>query len=150
LRYLFEHLASPATFSTKTLLIWGSLLVLGGMTSVLLLSRSGAQESMLQGGDAASGQLVFNNACRTCHTTKRDDNRLGPHLHDIIGRKAGSVPGYGYSSAMRDAGFLWDKAKLERFIADPDELVPGNRMKPYSGLASAADRARIVTFLLEQ
>jgi cytochrome c len=58
----------------------------------------------------------------------------------FIGRKAGSVPDYDYSSAMRDAGFLWDKEQLERFIADPDELVPGNRMKPYNGLASAADR----------
>jgi cytochrome c len=120
---------------------------LRGMTYLLLLSCSGAQQAAPQGGDAASGQLVFNNACRTCHTTKQDDNRLGPHLYNIIGREAGSVPGYGYSSAMRGAGFLWDKEKLERFIADPDELVPGNRMKPYSGLASAADRARIVTFL---
>jgi cytochrome c len=97
--------------------------------------------------DTASGQRAFNNACRTCHTTKEGDNRLGPHLYKIIGRKAGSLPDYGYSTAMKDAGFVWDEEKLERFIANPDELVPGNSMKPYGGLASTGDRASVVSFL---
>jgi len=100
-----------------------------------------------QGNDAISGQQVFNNACRTCHTTKEGDNRLGPHLHKIIGRKAGSLPNYGYSSSMKGAGFVWDKEKLERFIANPDEMVPGNSMKPYGGLASADRRAKVIGFL---
>jgi cytochrome c len=113
----------------------------------MLLSASYGGESVHEGADAASGQQVFNNVCRTCHTTKEGDNRLGPHLYRIVGRKAGSLPDYGYSSAMKDAGFVWDKQKLERFIANPDELVPGNSMKPYAGLASADDRARIVFFL---
>jgi cytochrome c len=90
---------------------------------------------------------MFNNACRTCHTTKEGDNRLGPHLYKIIGRKAGSLPDYGYSSALKGADFVWDKETLERFIANPDELVPGNSMKPYGGLASTDDRASIVSFL---
>ena len=95
----------------------------------------------------AKGQLVFNNACRTCHTTKEGDNRLGPHLNKVIGRKAVSLPDYGYSSAMKSADFVWDEAKLNRFIANPDEIVPGNNMKPYGGLASAGDRAKILAFL---
>lgn len=124
------------------------LAALSGMTYILISSSSGAQVAVPQGGDAASEQqVVFNNACRTCHTTKEGDNRLGPHLHKIIGRKAGSLPDYAYSSAMKGAGFVWDKEKLERFIANPDELVPGNSMKPYSGLASADDRTKIVSFL---
>ena len=90
---------------------------------------------------------MFNNVCRTCHTTREGDNRLGPHLYKIIGRKAGSLPDYGYSTAMKGADLVWDEEKLERFIANPDELVPGNSMKPYGGLASADDRARIVSFL---
>jgi cytochrome c len=48
---------------------------------------------------------------------------------------------------MREADFVWDKEKLDRFIANPDALVPGNRMTPYSGLTSAADSARIISFL---
>src|SRR5262249_10436112 len=88
-----------------------------------------------------------NNACRPCHTTKEGDNRLGPNLHNIIGRKAGSLPNYGYSSAMKGAEFVWDKEKLDHFIAKPDEVVPGNNMKPYGGLTSAEDRARVIVFL---
>jgi cytochrome c len=63
----------------------------------------------------ADGQLTFNNVCRTCHTLKEGDNRLGPNLHNIIGRKAGSVPDYNYSGAMKDADLTW--ATLDRFIA---------------------------------
>src|SRR6266545_7408965 len=105
------------------------------------------QESERKGADTESGQLTFNNACRTCHTTKEGDNRLGPNLHNIIGRKAGSLPNYGYSSAMKGADFVWDKEKLDRFIAKPDEVVPGNNMKPYGGLTSAEDRAKVIAFL---
>lgn len=87
---------------------WARLLMSGGLTYMLLVSSCGAQEAVPQGENAASGQLVFNNACRTCHTTKEEDNRLGPHLYKIIGREAGSVPGYDYSSAMKGAGFVWE------------------------------------------
>jgi len=48
---------------------------------------------------------------------------------------------------MKSAGFVWDEEKLTRFIANPDETVPGNNMKPYGGLASADDRAKILAFL---
>jgi cytochrome c len=74
-------------------------------TTFLMFLRSSAvpQEPERKGADTESGQLTFNNACRTCHTTKEGDNRLGPNLHNIIGRKAGSLPNYGYSSAMKGA-----------------------------------------------
>jgi cytochrome c len=122
------------------------LVALGGVTCTLL-SPSYGEEQVRQHVNAASGQLVFNNTCRTCHTTKEGDNRLGPHLFKIVGRKAGSLPDYGYSGSLRSADFVWDEENLDRFIANPDEMVPGNRMKPYSGLASIDDRARIVSFL---
>src|SRR5262245_6013232 len=60
---------------------------------------------------------------------------------------AGSLQNYGYSSAMKGADFVWDKEKLDRFIATPDEVVPGNNMKPYGGLTSAEDRAKVIVFL---
>ena len=100
-----------------------------------------------QAAEPASEQQAFNNACRTCHVTREGDNRLGPNLHKLMGRKAGSLPNYGYSSAMKEADFVWDEAKLDRFIASPDEVVPGNKMKPYGGLANKDDRAKIVAFL---
>ena len=89
----------------------------------------------------------FNNVCRTCHTRGEGDNRLGPSLHKIIGRKAGSLPNYNYSSAMKGADLVWDRATLDRFISNPDQVIPGNNMKPYSGLTSAEERAKIVAFL---
>jgi cytochrome c len=96
---------------------------------------------------AEDGRLAFNNVCRTCHTLKEGDNRLGPNLYKIIGRKAGSLPNYGYSSAMKGADLVWDRATLDRFISNPDQVVPGNNMKPYGGLASAEERAKIIAFL---
>src|SRR5262245_52010210 len=114
---------------------------------VLLGFPAMPQEPAGKGDDTESGQRTFNNACRTCHTTKEGDNRLGPNLHNIIGRKAGSLQNYGYSSAMKGADFVWDKEKLDRFMAKPDEVVPGNNMKPYGGLTSAEDRARVIMFL---
>jgi cytochrome c len=94
-----------------------------------------------------NGQTAFNNACRTCHTMKKGDNRLGPSLAGIIGRKAGSQPGYTYSSSMKQSGITWDAASLDQFIADPDKVVRGNNMKPYGGLRNAAQRKAIVEFL---
>jgi cytochrome c len=92
-------------------------------------------------------EQVFNNACRTCHSVKEGDNRLGPNLFKIVGRRAGSLLNYNYSVAMKDAGFTWDGVNLARFISNPDEVVPGNTMKPYSGLRSADDAKKIVAFL---
>lgn len=120
------------------------LVTLSATVYVLSSFSSLAQESLPQGAE----QQLFNNACRTCHSTKEGDNRLGPNLYRIIGRRAGSLPDYNYSPAMKDANFVWDESKLARFIASPDELVPGNKMAPYSGLASAEDRRKIVVFLL--
>jgi cytochrome c len=110
--------------------------------AIVLLPASGrAQEN--------DGQLLFNNACRTCHTMREGDNRLGPNLHKVVGRKAGSLGDYDYSGAMKNAGLVWDKANLDKFIASPDQVVSGHKMKPYGGLTSADDRAKIVAYLEE-
>jgi cytochrome c len=97
-----------------------------------------------------AGQLMFNNACRTCHVVKQGDNRLGPNLYKIIGRLAGSVDGYDYSSALENAEFVWDEKTLDRFIANPEQAVPGNNMRPFGGISSKEDRAKIIAFLRAQ
>ena len=98
--------------------------------------------------DTNAGQVAFNQACRTCHTTREGDNRLGPSLYGVIGRKAGSLLNYNnFSDSMKKADLVWDKSNLERFIANPDQVVPGNNMKPFAGVASADERAKIVGFL---
>jgi cytochrome c len=98
--------------------------------------------------DRDEGEVKFNNHCRTCHSTQKDDNRLGPSLHGIFGAKAGTVPGYAnYSQGLKTSGIVWDEASLDRFIANPDTVIPSNNMKPYKGVTDAAVRKQIVGFL---
>jgi cytochrome c len=94
---------------------------------------------------AGSDKAAFNNHCRTCHSAKEGDNRLGPSLAGIVGAKAGTRPGYAsYSQAMKSSGVTWDEATLDRFISNPDEVVPNNNMKPFKGVPDAAVRKRII------
>ena len=125
-------------------------LLIGALSGIAcMLSPPSALPQASQGTEDVSGQQAFNNACRTCHMVKEGDNRLGPNLYKVVGRKAGSLPDYGFSSAMKEAGFVWDEEKLDRFIAKPDEVVPGNNMKPYGGLSSGDDRKKIIAFLTQ-
>ena len=126
------------------------MLLLGALSAMaFMLPAPSALPQVAQGTEDASGQQAFNNACRTCHIVREGDNRLGPNLYKVVGRKAGSLPDYGFSSAMKEADFVWDEEKLERFIANPDEVVPGNNMKPYGGLSSGDDRKKIIAFLTQ-
>jgi cytochrome c len=93
-----------------------------------------------------SGKLAFNGSCRTCHSLNEGDNRLGPNLHSIIGRKAGSED-YGYSPALKSSEMVWDAETLNRFIENPDAVIPGNNMKPYGGISDEQTRVEIVSYL---
>lgn len=114
----------------------------GALTLLLAPPLSLAQQPASD--DAA--QQAFNNSCRTCHSMKEGDNRLGPNLNKIVGRKAGTLPNYNYSSSMKEAGFIWDQDKLTRFMLKPDEVVPGNKMQPYGGI-SAEEAAKVIAYL---
>ena len=113
-------------------------------TLALLASFAPALAAEEQGDD---GQVAFNNSCRTCHSFKEGDNRLGPTLHGIVGRKAGSIDGFAFSSAMKSSGITWDEANLDKFIANPEAVVNGNGMKPFGGVADAGERKKIVDYL---
>ena len=96
---------------------------------------------------AGDNQMAYNNACRTCHSFKEGDNRLGPSLHGIVGRKSGTLEGFAFSSAMKSAGIVWDEQTLDKFIANPDQVVSGNGMKPYTGMSDAKQRGEIIAYL---
>jgi cytochrome c len=133
--------AHPARWAPRTAKI------LAAASIVLLTLPSLAAESGA-GGKSSPGQAPFNNQCRTCHTVKEGDNRLGPSLHSILGAKAGANSGYAsYSQAMKTAGVTWDEATLDRFIADPEAVIPNNNMKPFKGIPDAAVRKAIVAYL---
>lgn len=93
-------------------------------------------------------EISFNDHCRECHSFVKDDNRLGPSLYGVVGRKAGTEPGYAFTQSMKDSGVTWDEATLDKWIADPGAVVPGNGMSPpYSGIDDPAIRKRIIAFL---
>lgn len=92
----------------------------------------------------ANGPAVFQQ-CAACHSVD-GTNGVGPTLKGIVGRPAGTVPGFAYSSAMKHAQITWSAAQLDKYIADPQSAVPGNVM-PYAGLADASQRAALVAYL---
>ena len=96
-------------------------------------------------GDAARGEAKFVD-CAACHRLEAGANNVGPSLHGLFSRKAGEISDFRYSPAMKRSGIGWTPATQEQFIADPQAMVPGNRM-PYAGMASAADRADLVAYL---
>ncbi len=116
------------------------------VTAVLALSTP----VFAQGeGGAKDGQAAFNNACRTCHTVEQGDNRQGPNLSGIVGKKSGSVEGWSYSSALAGGKITWDEATLDKFIENPEAVAPGNNMKPFGGIADAEQRKLIVSYLAQ-
>ncbi len=115
--------------------------LVSALTMLAILPAAAAPE------ESEDGKVAFNNACRTCHSFKEGDNRLGPTLHGIVGRKAGSIEGFQFSSAMKSSGITWDEKNLDQFIANPENVVHGNAMKPFGGVADASERAKIVDYL---
>jgi cytochrome c len=91
------------------------------------------------------GHMSFNNHCRTCHSIRPGDNRLGPSLFGIAGAVAGQVQGYrGYSGGLK--GIRWDDATLDRFLANPTSISTSTNMI-YPPIANAEERHKIIEYL---
>lgn len=95
--------------------------------------------------DPARGKALFLQ-CQTCHALDPGQNRIGPSLAGIVGRQAGSLPGYAYSAANRNARFAWTEDKLFQFLEKPRHVMPGTKMV-YAGLAKPQDRADLIAYL---
>ena len=95
-------------------------------------------------GDAGRGAAIYER-CQACHALER--NRTGPKHCGLIGRAAGTAPGFrGYSAALKGSGIVWDRESLDRFLADPLGTVPGTRMG-YAGVKDPQERADLIAFL---
>ena len=105
---------------------------------------SGAAAAPPAGGDPAAGRLVFRK-CQACHSMEPGKTLLGPSLAGILGRKAGADANYNYSPAMKQANVVWDAKSLDAYLADPQKVVPGNKM-PFPGLKTEQDRADVIAF----
>ena len=98
-------------------------------------------------GDAARGEARFQE-CAACHKLQAGANEVGPSLHGIFSRKAGELPDFRYSPAMKRSGVNWTPETLDKYIADPQAAIPANRM-PYAGMADVRDRADLIAYLIK-
>ena len=81
---------------------------------------------LLAGGLLLEGKAVYEKRCTGCHAA--DEHRMGPRLRGVFGRRAGTADGYPYSDALKAVRAVWDAKTLDKWLADPDALVPGNDM----------------------
>ena len=117
----------------------------GAMRAVMALTMLVAAGAARADGDAARGEAKFQE-CAACHKLEAGVNNVGPSLHGLFARKAGEIADFRYSPAIKRSGITWTPETLDKFITDPQSLVPGNRM-PYAGMAAAADRADLIAYL---
>lgn len=96
---------------------------------------------------ASDPQVAFNNHCRTCHSAEPGDNRLGPSVHGVMGRKAGSVEGFAYSPGFKTTDLVWDETNMDQFIANPNSVFPGSNMATFAGLDDQEQRKAIIDYL---
>lgn len=129
------------------------------------LAACGGQDAGEQGGDQVAGTDAAQTGaaaepavaaadapppafaqCRSCHATEPGKNLIGPSLAGIFGTRAGEVPGYTFSTAMKDSGLTWDEATLDSFLKSPREIIPGTKMT-YPGLKDDAKRADVIAYI---
>jgi cytochrome c len=106
---------------------------------LLLAGMAQAQDTR----KVAEGQRIWQKRCTECHTLDVDDT--GPHHRGVFGRRAGSVKGYDYSHALRDANLVWDETSLDRWLTDPEKFLPGQNMD--YRVRSAQERAALIAYL---
>jgi cytochrome c len=113
--------------------------------SLVLIKMLVSSSTALAAGDPTAGQTVFAARCAACHSTKPDDNKIGPSLASIVGTKSGTVPGFNFSTAMKDANVTWDDANLDKYLANPNGFVHGTKM--FVNLPSDTDRQNVIAYL---
>jgi cytochrome c2 len=95
-------------------------------------------------GRDTTGTALFRGQCAACHTLETEgESAIGPNLHHLFGRRAGRLPGYSYSPAMRRSGVVWGEKTLDGFLADPSRFVPGNKM-PFAGIRDERQRQALI------
>jgi cytochrome c len=96
-------------------------------------------------GDTGHGQTVFK-ICSQCHSAAQGKNMTGPSLYGIVGRPAGSIPGFRYSEANRKSGITWSEQEMYVYLENPKKKVPGTIMA-FAGLPKSQDRADVIAYL---
>src|SRR3954447_17222490 len=109
------------------------------MRIVFALSIVIAAATTLAGAARAQdGDALFRRQCATCHAVQAGQNKIGPSMAGIVGKKAASVPGFQYSEPMKASNLTWTDDNLAKYLADPKAVVPGGKMI-FAGLKKPAD-----------
>jgi cytochrome c len=120
----------------------GRGIVIGSLAALLCIQPA-------FGASLARGRILFL-MCASCHDiSDAPSQKTGPNLRGVVGRKAGSLPGFGYSAAMKAQSFVWDEAKLDSWLTAPNALVPGTAMA-FQGLPAKSDRDAVIAYLISQ
>lgn len=124
------------------------------MRKNLVISQMALALSLILGAapavanDVVSGEKVFKR-CKACHYADKEKNKTGPHLVNVIDRKAGSIEGYKYSKAMAASGLVWDEATLTAYLKAPKKFLKGTKMA-FAGLKKDADIKNLIAYLKTQ
>jgi cytochrome c len=126
-------------------------LILVGVVAVFAteftISTPVSADEMIEGNRSA-GRKIFQKNCRVCHSVKPDKaGTFGPNLHGVIGRQVGTEPRHNFTDALKEAVFAWDTARLDAWLANPAEYLPGSEMT-FRGLPKAKDRADVIAYLI--
>jgi cytochrome c len=119
------------------------LLLLG--TLAALPGCGGPAGGSVAKGNAVHGKELYTQ-CQACH--KLTENYVGPMHCGVIGRPAGTAPGFDYSEAMKASGIVWDPQKLDEFLTSPIAYVSGTKMG-FAGFESPTDRADVIAYLVK-
>jgi len=116
------------------------------MRRVLALLATLVPTVAVRAQDAAPGEALLHK-CEICHSLAAGaPAKAGPNLHAIFGRKAGTAPGFAFSAVMKNSGIVWDDATLAKFLSDPKDSLPGNRMS-FPGIKDDAALADLLARL---
>jgi cytochrome c len=117
------------------------------MGAAFILATGLLSPQAASAGDAGKGRGVFNSQCAMCHSNARNGPTiLGPTLFGVVGRSAGSVAGFAYSSGMKSSGITWSNDKLEAYLPAPRAMVPGTKMS-FGGIKNPTQLGDLVAYL---
>ncbi len=105
-----------------------------------------ADSAALDKALVAAGKIMFDQRCHICHSNDPAVKSYGPTLTGVVGRKAGSIEGFGYSDAMKASGLVWTEAAIRAWMADNTGLMPGTRMR-HVGIKDTDEQDFILAYL---
>jgi cytochrome c len=122
---------------------WGATPTAADVIALSSMGKTGnSEESLRRSGDAARGKMAFERRCTGCHAMQGD--REGPRLAGVFGRRAGSVAGFDYSTGLKNSGITWNDVTLEKWLTDPDMVVPDNKMDFH--VPKAQERSDLIAY----